>query len=143
MDGRDEPAMTAETAAFEPTYPSPRQPENLSHGVIAMCGSRSSAQAFPIANGRVSRFVIGAAISLAIAAPASAAADCVMGSKAAPADLISVCSAVIDQASNPASDRVAALLQRVRWPGDHGATGRRSGRGARAVRRSGPRDREP
>ena len=113
VDGRDEPAMTAETAAFEPTYPSPRQPENLSHGVIAMCGSRSSAQAFPIANGRVSRFVIGAAISLAIAAPASAAADCVMGSKAAPADLISVCSAVIDQASNPASDRVAALLVRA------------------------------
>ena len=36
-----------------------------------------------------------------------------MGSKAAPAEIIPACSAIIDQASNPASDRVAALLVRA------------------------------
>ena len=78
-----------------------------------MCGTRSSAQLFPIANGRLRTFLLGAAISCAFVAPAAAATDCVMGSKAAPADILSACSTIIDQASNSNADRVAALLVRA------------------------------
>ncbi|WP_298884188.1 tetratricopeptide repeat protein [uncultured Bradyrhizobium sp.] len=77
-----------------------------------MCGTRPSAQMFPFANPSLRAFFLSAAMSLALVAPA-AAADCVMGSKDAPADIISACSAIIDQTSNPNSDRVAALLVRA------------------------------
>lgn len=72
-----------------------------------MCGTHSSAQ---ISKTSLRAFLLGAAMSLVLVVPASAAADCVMGSKAAPAEIITACSAVIDQASNPNSERVAALL---------------------------------
>ena len=72
--------------------------------------TRSSVQISKIS---LSAFLLGAAMSLVLAAPASAAADCMMGSKAAPAEIISACSAIVDQTSNPGSDRVAALLVRA------------------------------
>lgn len=75
-----------------------------------MCGPRSSAQ---ISKTALRALLLSAAVSLVFAAPASAAADCVMGSKAAPAELTTACSAIIDQISNPNSDRVAALLVRA------------------------------
>ncbi|GAH98365.1 unnamed protein product, partial [marine sediment metagenome] len=74
-----------------------------------MCGVRSSAQISKIS---LRTFLLGAALGLVLAAPASAA-DCVMGSKAAPVEILSACSAIIDQSSNPNSDRVAALLVRA------------------------------
>ncbi|KRQ00236.1 tetratricopeptide repeat protein [Bradyrhizobium manausense] len=77
-----------------------------------MCGTRSSAQMSSITHSRLRTFLLSAALSLVLAAPASAA-DCVMDSKAAPADIISACGAIIDQTSNPNSDRVAALLVRA------------------------------
>lgn len=75
-----------------------------------MCSTRSSAQ---ISKVSLRTFLLGAALSLVLAVPASAAADCVMGSKSAPAEIVTACSAVIDQASNPNPDRVAALLVRA------------------------------
>ncbi len=78
-----------------------------------MCGTRSSAQTSPFANIPFRAVLLGAAISLVLVAPASAGVDCVMGSKAAPAELIPACGAIIDQASNPSSDRAAALLVRA------------------------------
>lgn len=75
-----------------------------------MCGTRSSAQ---ISKTSLRAFLLGAAMSLVLVAPASAATDCVMGSKAAPGEIIAACSAVIDQTANPSSDRIAALLVRA------------------------------
>src|SRR5947209_1130219 len=78
-----------------------------------MCGTRSSAQMFASAKISLRIALLSAAMSLVLAAPASAGVDCVMGSKAAPAELIPACGAIIDQASNPAADRAAALLVRA------------------------------
>ena len=78
-----------------------------------MCGTHPSAQTFPFAKFSLRTFLVSAAMSLVLAGPASAAVDCVAGSKAAPAELIASCAAVIDQASNPAPDRAAALLVRA------------------------------
>jgi hypothetical protein len=75
-----------------------------------MCGTRSSAQTSKIP---LRAFFLGAAMSLVLAGPASAAVDCVAGSKSAPAELMSACSAIIDQATNSTSDRAAALLVRA------------------------------
>lgn len=78
-----------------------------------MCGTQASAQALSPAKLSLRAFFLGAAMSFALAAPASASTDCVLGSKAAPAELIPVCSAIIDQTANPASDRSAALVVRA------------------------------
>lgn len=78
-----------------------------------MCGTRPSAQMFSFAKLALRASLLSVAMSLVLAAPASAAADCVMGNKAAPAEIMSACSAIIDQTSNPDSDRVAALLVRA------------------------------
>ena len=75
-----------------------------------MCGPRSPAQMPKIS---LRALLLGAAMSLVLAAPASAAVDCVSGSKAAPAELISACSTIVDQTTNPNSDRAAALLVRA------------------------------
>ncbi|MHC2366062.1 tetratricopeptide (TPR) repeat protein [Bradyrhizobium diazoefficiens] len=75
-----------------------------------MCGTRSSAQTSKTS---LCALLLSAAMSLVLAAPASAAADCIAGSKAAPAELITSCSAIIDQAANSSSDRAAALLVRA------------------------------
>ena len=79
----------------------------------AMCGMHSSAQMPSFAKISPRAFLLGAAISLALIASASAGTDCVMGSKTAPAELITTCSAIIDQTSNSSSDRAAALLVRA------------------------------
>ena len=78
-----------------------------------MCGTHSSAQMPSFAKISPRAFLLGAAMSLALVASASAGADCVLGSKAAPAELISACSAIIDQGANPGSDRSAALVARA------------------------------
>ncbi|MFL6835843.1 MAG: tetratricopeptide repeat protein, partial [Bradyrhizobium sp.] len=57
--------------------------------------------------------LLSAAIGLVLVAPASASVDCVMGSKATPAELILACSAIVDQSTSPLSDRAAALLVRA------------------------------
>ncbi len=62
-----------------------------------MCGTRPSAQTSPFAKIPFRAVLLGAAISLVLVAPASAGVDCVMGSKAAPAELIPACGAIIDQ----------------------------------------------
>lgn len=72
--------------------------------------TRSSAQISKIS---LRALLLGAALSLVLAGSASAAVDCVAGSKAAPAELIPACSAIIDQTTNSTSDRVAALLVRA------------------------------
>lgn len=74
-----------------------------------MCGQPFSAQP---SRHSLRAFLLGAAMSLVLAAPAMAV-DCVADSKALPAELIAACSAIIDQAANPASERVAALLVRA------------------------------
>ena len=68
---------------------------------------------FPFAKIPLRAFLLSAAMSLVLAAPASAAVDCVMGSKTAPAELIMACGAIIDQTTNSSSDRAAALLVRA------------------------------
>ncbi|PSO33859.1 tetratricopeptide repeat protein [Bradyrhizobium sp. MOS002] len=78
-----------------------------------MCGTHPSAQMFSLAKISLGSFLLGAAMSVVLVAPALAGVDCVMGSKAAPAELIPACSAIIDQTPNPSSDRAAALLVRA------------------------------
>ncbi|MGY3106321.1 tetratricopeptide (TPR) repeat protein [Bradyrhizobium sp. LM6.9] len=78
-----------------------------------MCGTHLSAQMFSFAKISLRSFLLSAAMSVVLVAPALSGVDCVMGSKAAPAELIPACSAIIDQASNPSSDRAAALLVRA------------------------------
>ncbi|AMA55602.1 tetratricopeptide repeat protein [Bradyrhizobium sp. CCGE-LA001] len=78
-----------------------------------MCGTHSSAQMPAFAKISLRAFFLGAAMSLALIGPAFADADCVLNSKAAPADLISACSAIIDQTANSASERSLALVARA------------------------------
>ena len=78
-----------------------------------MCGTPASAQALSPAKIPLRAFFLGAAMCLVLASPASASAECVLGSKAAPAELIPACSAIIDKPENPASDRSAALVVRA------------------------------
>ncbi|MHB0771429.1 tetratricopeptide repeat protein [Bradyrhizobium sp. 5.13L] len=78
-----------------------------------MCGTRAPAQALSPAKFPLRAFFLGAAMGLVLASPASASAQCVLGSKAAPAELIPACSAIIDETANPASDRSAALVVRA------------------------------
>ncbi|QIO36649.1 tetratricopeptide repeat protein [Bradyrhizobium sp. 1(2017)] len=78
-----------------------------------MCGTHSSAQMPPFAKISLRAFFLGAAMSLALIGPTSAGTDCVLGSKAAPAELISACSAIIDQTANAAPDRSMALVARA------------------------------
>ncbi|MCJ9735712.1 hypothetical protein MOV75_36815, partial [Bradyrhizobium sp. PRIMUS42] len=78
-----------------------------------MCGTHPSAQTSSFAKSSLRIFLFSAAMSFVLAAPASAATDCVMGSEAAPVELIPACSTIIDQAANPASDRASALLVRA------------------------------
>ncbi|HEX9211222.1 MAG TPA: hypothetical protein VF901_11995, partial [Bradyrhizobium sp.] len=75
-----------------------------------MCGTRLPAQTSKIL---LRALLLSAAMSVVLAASASAAVDCVMGSKATPAELIPACSTIIDQATNSTSDRAAALLVRA------------------------------
>ena len=77
-----------------------------------MCGMHPSAQTSLFTKTSLCALLLGTAMSLALV-PASAAAECVAGSKAALAELIPACTAIIDQAANPASDRAAALLVRA------------------------------
>lgn len=58
-------------------------------------------------------FFLSAAMSLVLASPAAASTECVLGSRAAPAELIAACSGIIDKTANPASDRSAALVVRA------------------------------
>lgn len=78
-----------------------------------MCGTHPSAQMLSFAKISFRSLLLSAAMSVVLVAPASAGVDCVIGSKAAPAELIPACSAIIDQASNPSLDRAAALLVRA------------------------------
>ncbi|WP_027575412.1 tetratricopeptide repeat protein [Bradyrhizobium sp. WSM1743] len=78
-----------------------------------MCGTQASAQALSPAKISLRALFLGAAMSLVLAAPASANAECVLGSKADPAELIPACSAIIDQTANPSADRSAALVVRA------------------------------
>src|SRR3954470_21231521 len=78
-----------------------------------MCGTHPSAQMLSFAKISFLSLLLSAAMSVVLVAPASAGVDCVMGSKAAPAELIPACSATIDQTSIPSSDRAAALLVRA------------------------------
>lgn len=78
-----------------------------------MCGMHLSAQTSSFTKASLCALLLGTAISLALVVPASAAADCVAGSKAAPAELIPACSTIIDQTPNAAADRAAALLVRA------------------------------
>lgn len=94
----------------------------------AMYGARSSAQMFSSAKVSLRAFFLSAAVSLVLAAPASATVDCVMGSKALPAEIIQACSAIIDQSADSVSDRAAALLVRG------GANARTSGGLTQALR---------
>lgn len=93
-----------------------------------MCGTRASAQALSPARISLRAFLLGAAMSVASIAPAVAGADCVLGSKAAPAELISACSAIIDQTANPVSERSLALVARAE------ANARTSGGQSQALR---------
>ncbi|MCA1390111.1 MULTISPECIES: tetratricopeptide repeat protein [unclassified Bradyrhizobium] len=78
-----------------------------------MCGTHASAQALSPAKISLRALFLGAAMSFVLAAPAAASTECVLGSKAAPVELISACSAIIDQTANSAAERSAALVVRA------------------------------
>lgn len=93
-----------------------------------MCGMPRSAQMSSFVKISLRAFFLGAAMGLTLIGPASAGTDCVPGSKAAPAELISACSTIIDQTANPASERSMALVARAE------ANARTSGGQSQALR---------
>ncbi len=69
-----------------------------------MCGMHLSAQTSSLAKIPLRAFLLGAAMSLVLAAPASASTDCVMGSKAAVAGSERTARALYDVAGDAALD---------------------------------------